>query len=59
MNTKLWKNAENDFEKLRNNAFFVKTGENVRSQRDINLTTIEVKINYLVSELNYHTTIFF
>ena len=59
MNTKLWKNAENAFEKLSNNAFFVKTGENVRNQRDINLTTIEVKINYLVSELNYHTTIFF
>ena len=33
--------------------------ENVRKHRDIKLVTIERRRNYLVSELNYHTTKFF
>ena len=39
-----------------NNAIFEKTMENVRKHRDIKLVTTEVKKNYLVLELNYHTT---
>ena len=39
-----------------NNAVFGKTMENVRNHKDI-LTT-ERRRNYLVSELNYHTTNF-
>ena len=49
---------EKDFFKLMNNAFFGKTLENVRKHRDIKLVTTERR-NYLVSELNYHTTKFF
>ena len=33
--------------------------ENVRTNRDINLETTEVRSNYLVPEPNYHTTKFF
>ena len=33
--------------------------ENVRKNRDIKLATTEKRINYLVSEPNYHTTKFF
>ena len=33
--------------------------ENVRKHRDIKLITTEIGRNYLVSELNYHTTKFF
>ena len=33
--------------------------ENVRKQRNIKLVTTERRINYLVSEPNYHTTKFF
>ena len=33
--------------------------ENVRKHRDIKLITTEIARNYLVSELNYHTTKFF
>ena len=33
--------------------------ENVRKHRDIKLVTTERRRNYLVSELNYHTTKFF
>ena len=33
--------------------------ENVRKHRDIKIFTIEKRRNYLVSELNYHTTKFF
>ena len=59
MNTKLRKEAKNDFEKdffkLINNAVFGKTMENVRNHRDIKLITTDKKRNKLVSELNYHT----
>ena len=33
--------------------------ENVRKHRDIKFVTAEVRRNYLVSEPNYHTRIFF
>ena len=46
MNTKLRKEAKNDFEK---------TMENVRKHRDIKLVTTDTKRNKLVSERNYHT----
>ena len=42
-----------------NNAVFGKTMENVRKHRDIKLVTTETRRNYLVSDLNYHTTKFF
>ena len=42
-----------------NNLVFRKTMENVRKQRDIKLNTTERRNNYLVSEPNYHTTMFF
>ena len=60
MNTKLKKEAKNDFEKdffkLMNNSVFGKTMENVRKHRYIKLVAIDVKRNKLVSEPNYHTT---
>ena len=63
MNMDLRKKAKNDFEKeffkLMNKAVFGKTMENVREHRDIKLATTERRRNYLVSELNYHTTKFF
>ena len=60
MNTKLRKEAKNDFEKdffkLMNNSVFGKTMENVRKHRDIKLVKTGEKRNKLVSEPNYHTT---
>ena len=37
---------------------FGKTMENVRKHRDIKLVKTKIRRNYLVSELNYHTTKF-
>ena len=63
MNTKLRKEAKNEFEKdffkLMNNAVFGKTMENVRKHRDIKLATTDKRINQLVSEPNYHTAKYF
>ena len=50
---------EKDFFKLKNNDVFGKTMENVKRHRDIKLVTTERRRNYLVSEPNYYTTIFF
>ena len=33
--------------------------ENIRKRRDITLVTVNKKVNYLVSEPNYHTTKWF
>ena len=63
MNTKLWKEEKNEFEKdffkLMNNAVFGKTIENVRDHRDIKLVTTNEKRNQLASEPNYHTLKYF
>ena len=60
MNTKLRKEAKNEFEKdffkQMNNSVFGKKMENVRKHRNIKLVTTEEKRNKLVSEPNYHTT---
>ena len=60
MNTKLRKNAKNDFEKyffkLMNNSVFGKAMENVGKHRDIKLVTTEKRRLKLVSEPHYHTT---
>ena len=59
MNTKLRKEAKNDFEKdffkLVNNSVFGKTMENVRNYRDIKLVTTDKRRKRLVSEPNYQT----
>ena len=63
MNTKLRKEAKNDFEKdffkLMNNSVFLKTMENVRKYRYITLVTTDKRINLLVPKPNYHTTKWF
>ena len=63
MNTKLRKEVKNEFEKdffkLKNNAVFRKTMENVRKHRDIKLVTTDKRRNQLASEPNYHTTKYF
>ena len=63
MNTKLRKEARNDFEKdffkLMNNAVYGKTMENVSRHRDIKLVTTDKRRNQLASEHNYHTTKYF
>ena len=60
MNTKLRKEAKNDFEKdffkLMNNSFFGKAMENIRKHIDIKLVTTDKRRNQLASEPNYHTT---
>ena len=60
MNTKLRKEARNNFEKdfskLMNNTVFGKTMENVRRDRNIKLVATNEKRNELISEPNYHTT---
>ena len=60
MNTKLRKEAKNDFEKdffkLMNNCVFGKRIENVRKHGDIKKVTTDEKRNKLVSEPNYHRT---
>ena len=60
MNTKLRKEAKNDFEKdffkLVNNSVFGKTMGNVRNYRDIKLVTTDKRRNQLASEPNYHAS---
>ena len=48
MNTKLRKEAENDF------AVFGKTVENVRKHTNIKLVTTDKRRNWLVTEPNYY-----
>ena len=59
MNTRLRKEAKNDFEKdffkLMNNAVFRKTMENVRNHRAIKIVTTNRQRNRLASEPNYHS----
>ena len=45
--------------KLMSNAVFGKFFENLRKYRDIKLVTTEKRMNYFMSEPNYHTIKFF
>ena len=60
MNTKLRRQAKNDFEKdyfkLKNNSAFGKTMENIRKHRDIKLVNNDKQRKILASEPNYHAT---
>ena len=60
MNTRLRTEAKNDFEKdflkLKINAFYGKTMENPRNQRDIRIVTTYKRRCILASEPNYHST---
>ena len=60
MNTKLRKEAKNEFEKdffkRMNNCVYGKTMENVRNHRDIKIVTTNRQRSILVSKANYHTT---
>ena len=60
MNTRLRKDAKNDFEKdffkLMSNAVFGKTMENITKHRDIKLVISDKRRSILVSEPNYHTS---
>ena len=63
MNTKLRKNAKNDFEKdffkLMNNSVFGKTMENIRNRVDIRLLNDRRKAEKLAAKPNFkHLTIF-
>ena len=63
MNTKLRKNAKNDFEKdffkLMNNSVFGKTMENIRNRVDIRLVNDRRKAEKLSAKPNFkHITIF-
>ena len=42
-----------------NNSVFRKTMKNSRKPKDIKLAITDERGNYLASETNYHTTIFF
>ena len=59
MNTKLRKEAKNEFEKdffkQMNNCVYGKTMENVRNHRDIKIVTTNRQRSILVSKPNYHT----
>ena len=68
MNTNLKKKQQNAFQKnktkkkninLMNTAVFQKTIENIGKRRDIKPVATEKRKQYLVSELDYHTTKFF
>ena len=59
MNTKLRKEAKNEFEKdffqPMNNSVFGKIMENVRNHSDVKLVTSDKRRKQLVSESNYHS----
>ena len=63
MNTILRQNAKHDYEKnflkLMNIADFGKTMKNITKHRNINFVTTKRRRNYILSQLNYHTTNFF
>ena len=62
MNTDLRKETKNDLKNIFLSWWKCKLGktmENITKHRDIKLTTKERRRDYLVSELNYHTTKFF